>query len=96
VVIVHLTGDSGHEDIFSSCLVEAGAHAERLAVTWALEDGTCAWRVLHADTAGAVLTGIMTDVTSALNSDLRPGSVQFGILPSATPRTAAEAQVEER
>jgi hypothetical protein len=95
VVIVHLTSDSGRKDVFSSCRAEEGSHAERLAVTWALEDGTCAWRVLHADTDGAVLSGIMTDVTSAPNSNHRPGSVQFGILPIA-PRTPAVASIDER
>ena len=68
VVIVHLTCDVGPEEVFWSRLPHSGTQAERLAATWALEDGTCAWRLLGADTVDAVLTGITTDVISARNA----------------------------
>jgi hypothetical protein len=65
VVIVHLTSDAGPEEVYWSRLPQAGTQAERLAATWALEDGTCAWRLSGADTEDAVLTGITTDVVAA-------------------------------
>lgn len=67
VVIVHLMSDLGLEEVYWSRLPHAGSHAERLAATWALEDGTCAWRLIGADTGDASLTGLTTDVVPAPN-----------------------------
>ncbi len=76
VVIVHLTSDAGPEEVFSSNLPRVGVRAERLAATWALEDGTCAWRVMRAETGERALSSITTEVTAAPNSTFRPDSVQ--------------------
>lgn len=89
VVIVHLTDDAGPEEVFSSCLARTGIEAERLAATWALEDGTCAWRALRADNGDAGLARIATEVASVATSPLRPGNVQSGILPVPMQDTAA-------
>jgi hypothetical protein len=51
VVVVHLTSDAGPEELFSSSASHSGERAEGLAALWALEDGTCAWRVVRDDGA---------------------------------------------
>jgi hypothetical protein len=65
VVVVQVTADAGPEEVFSSCLVESGRRAERLAATWALEDGASAWRVLRADTGEQRFTRLDIDVRVA-------------------------------
>ena len=65
VVVVHLTSDAGPEEVFSSNLAQSGTQAERLAAMWALEDGTCAWRVVRADTGDPALTSLLAEGASA-------------------------------
>lgn len=74
VVVVQVTADAGPEEVFSSCLVESGRRAERLAATWALEDGAAAWSVVRTDTGERRFTRLDTDVRAA------PGIVCLGLL----------------
>jgi hypothetical protein len=76
VVVVRLTREEGPQEVFSSCLPQSGTTAGRLAATWALEDGTCAWRVMHAPTGERCITRLTTDVTSAAHAPGRRGSTR--------------------
>ena len=64
VAVMHLTRDAGPEELFWSNASRSGERAEGLATLWALEDGTCAWRVLRNDDADTVACRIGIDVTS--------------------------------
>jgi hypothetical protein len=61
VVVVHLTRDAGPEELFSSYFSLSGERAEGLATLWALEDGTCAWRMVRGDGADATAQPIGID-----------------------------------
>jgi hypothetical protein len=65
VAVMHLTHDAGPEELFSSNASRSGERAEGLAALWALEDGTCAWRLMQADSVETAPIRIAPDKSGA-------------------------------
>jgi len=66
VAVMHLTRDAGPEELFSSNASRSGERAEGLAALWALQDGTCAWRVLRNDEASGAACRIGIDARNTV------------------------------